>query len=57
MEHKKDRPKSKNEHHAAWEPSGTEGNERHIAWERFLRPDGSDGSHENGPPNAQDCYF
>ena len=38
--HPRERQKSKNERHAAWERSGANRNERHAAWERFLNMDG-----------------
>ena len=32
LDHPKGRPKSKNEHHAAWECSGAKRNDRHAVW-------------------------
>ena len=35
LDHPRERQKSENEPHAAWERSGARRNERHAAWERF----------------------
>ena len=36
LDHPRERQKSKNERHTAWERSGAKRNERRAAWERFL---------------------
>ena len=56
--HPRERQKSKNERHAAWERSPKMQNERHAAWECVFCPHGPDWSLQKGPQKtSQTVYF